>query len=60
MRRNILTLTPFFFKVIDNHIADDPMNEDTRWLQLTRQEIASLLKRARINVSHNSVENLCN
>jgi ABC-type uncharacterized transport system fused permease/ATPase subunit len=51
-------LTPFFLKVIDNHIAGDPMNEDIRWLKLTRQEIASLLKRAGINVSHNIVRKL--
>lgn len=32
-----------FERVIDRHIAGDPMDEEIRWTHLTRQEIADLL-----------------
>jgi hypothetical protein len=51
-------LTLFFLKVIDGHIAGDPMNADIRWLKLTRQEIVLLMKQEGIKVSHNIVRTL--
>ncbi len=32
-----------FLRVIDRHIAGDPMDEEIRWTHLTRQQIADLL-----------------
>lgn len=51
-------MTPFFLKVIEGHIAGDPMNEDTRWLKITRQEIVDLMKKAGVSISHNIVRRL--
>lgn len=44
-----------FLKVIEGHIAGDPMNEKIRWLKLTRAEICEQMLSLGIKVSRNIV-----
>ena len=48
----------FFLKVIEEHIAGDPMNEHIRWVKLTRSEISECMKKEGIIVSRNIVKKL--
>jgi len=47
-----------FLKVIDDHIAGDPMNEKIRWTNLSRKKIAAKMKEAGINISVTVVKKL--
>ena len=47
-----------FLKVIQHHTAGSPMDEDIKWTNLTRQQIADLLKGEGINVSVTVVDQL--
>jgi hypothetical protein len=47
-----------FLKVIDGHIAGDPMNEEIRWINLTLQGIANRMKKEEITISRNIVKKL--
>lgn len=51
-------MTLFFLKVIDAHIAGDPMNEEIRWIKLTLQETADQMKKEGISISRNIVKKL--
>lgn len=58
MSKKTLLLVPFFLKVIENHIAGDPMNERIRWIKLTRGEVSTLMKSEGISVSRNIIGKL--
>src|ERR1700733_12132389 len=47
-----------FLKVIEGHIAGDPMNEKIRWLKLTRAEVCEQMLSFGIKVSRNIVRKL--
>ncbi len=47
-----------FLSVIEEHIAGDPMNENIRWVKLTRAEISDLMKKEGVLVSRNIVRKL--
>ena len=47
-----------FLKVIEGHIAGDPMNEKIRWLKLTRAEVCERMLSFGIKVSRNIVRKL--
>ena len=47
-----------FLKVIDNHIAGDPMNEKVRWTNLSRKQIASKMECEGIVISVTVVKQL--
>ena len=47
-----------FIRVIANHTAGSPMNEKIKWTNLTRAEIAQLLKLEGITVSVTVVDQL--
>lgn len=47
-----------FLKVIDGHIAGDPMNENIRWLKLTRAEISEKMREHGVKISRNIVRKL--
>jgi len=47
-----------FLKVIQDHIAGDPMNPKIRWLNLTRGEVSEKMRGYGINVSRNIVRKL--
>ncbi|NEP90266.1 MAG: hypothetical protein F6K18_27465 [Okeania sp. SIO2C2] len=47
-----------FFKVIAEHTAGSPTNEQLKWTNLTRQEISQLLKEEGITVSVTVVDQL--
>lgn len=54
----IAGLDAAFLKVIDQHTAGSPMDETVKWTNLTRQEIAQLLKQEGISVSVTVVDQL--
>ena len=45
-------------KVIEEHIAGDPMNEKIRWLKLTRAEVSEKMQENGVTVSRNIVRKL--
>jgi predicted GNAT family acetyltransferase len=47
-----------FLKVIDDHIAGDPMNGKIRWTNLSHKKIAAKMKDAGINISVTVVKKL--
>jgi hypothetical protein len=47
-----------FLKVIDDHIAGDPMNEKIRWTNLSRKKIAAGMKKRGIDISVTVVKKL--
>lgn len=47
-----------FLKVIDDHIAGDPMDEKIRWTNLSRNQIASKMKQEGIDISVTVVKQL--
>lgn len=47
-----------FLKVIDGYIAGDPMDENIRWLKLTRAEISEKMRDYGIKISRNIVRKL--
>ena len=47
-----------FLKVIDNHIAGDPMNEKIRWTNLSHRKIAAKMREEGINISVTVVKKL--
>ena len=47
-----------FLSVIGQHTAGSPMDENIKWTNLTRQQIANLLKTSGINVSVTVVDQL--
>lgn len=47
-----------FLKVIEEHIAGDPMDENIRWLKLTRAEISEKMRVHGAKVSRNIVRKL--
>ena len=46
--------------MISDHIAGDPMNENIRWVKLTRAEISEQMKKLGVSVSRNIVRKLMN
>ncbi|MGB5714353.1 MAG: hypothetical protein WBM44_26005 [Waterburya sp.] len=55
----ILGLESAFLRVIDRHIAGSPMDEEIRWTNLTRQQIADLLwSEEKIKVSVTVIDQL--
>lgn len=52
------TVEDVFLKVIEGHVAGDPMNEAIRWLKLTRAEISEEMCKAGVKVSRNIVRKL--
>ena len=47
-----------FLTVIETHTAGSPMDEDIKWTNLTRQQIADLLAEKGINISVTVVDQL--
>ena len=47
-----------FLKVIEPHIAGDPMNEKIRWFKLTRAEVSQEMRTHGVKVSRNIVRKL--
>ena len=47
-----------FLKVIDNHIAGDPMNGKIRWTNLSHKKIAAKMKKEGISISVTVVKKL--
>ena len=47
-----------FLKVIDDHIAGDPMDAKIRWTNLSHKKIAAKMKAAEINISVTVVKKL--
>jgi len=47
-----------FLKVIQDHIAGDPMNSKIRWLNLTRAQVSEKMREYGIKVSRNIVRKL--
>ena len=47
-----------FLKVIDDHIAGDPMNDKIRWTNLSHKKIVAKMKEAGINISVTVVKKL--
>ncbi len=47
-----------FLKVIDDHIAGDPMDANIRWTNLSHKKIAAKMKMGRINISVTVVKKL--
>ncbi len=47
-----------FLKVIDNHIAGDPMDEKIRWTNLSHKKIAAKMKEEGISISVTVVKKL--
>ena len=47
-----------FLKVIDDHIAGDPMDAKIRWTNLSHKKIAAKMKEERINISVTVVKKL--
>ena len=57
----VVGLEAAFLRVIDRHIAGSPMNEEIRWTNLTRQQIADLLfSQEQIKVSVTVIDQLLN
>lgn len=57
----VMGLEAAFWRVIDRHIAGSPMNEEIRWTNLTRQQIADLLfSQEQIKVSVTVIDQLLN
>jgi Rhodopirellula transposase DDE domain len=61
-RKKVIETVPgineIFLKVIENHTAGSPMDEEIKWTNLTRQEIANLLAEKEINISVTVVDQL--
>lgn len=53
-----LNLDEAFLSVISDHIAGDPMDENIRWVKLTRKQICLDLKKKGILISKNIVKKL--
>ena len=51
-------INDIFLKVINEHIAGDPMNPDIRWIKLKRSEISQRMKKHGVKVSRNIVKRL--
>ncbi|MAG01792.1 transposase [Candidatus Pacearchaeota archaeon] len=47
-----------FLKVLKNHTAGDPMNENVKWTNLTQKEISEKMKEERVNISVTVVKQL--
>lgn len=47
-----------FMQVISEHIAGDPMNENIKWIKLTRYEISVAMKKLGVSASRNIVRKL--
>ena len=47
-----------FLSVISAHIAGDPMDEEIKWVKLTRHQISLEMKKLGISVSRNIVRKL--
>jgi len=47
-----------FLTVISEHIAGDPMNENIRWIKLTRAEVCEEMAKLGVSVSRNIVRKL--
>lgn len=56
--KSIEGIDEIFLKVIQHHTAGSPMDEDVKWTNLTRQQIADLLKGSGLNVSVTVVDQL--
>jgi hypothetical protein len=61
-RKKVIETLPgineIFLQVIENHTAGSPMDEEIKWTNLTRQEIANLLAEQGINISVTVVDQL--
>jgi transposase len=55
---NYSNIDEVFLIVISDHIAGDPMNEDIRWVKLTRAEIKNEMESYNIKISRNIVKKL--
>jgi hypothetical protein len=56
-----ISITPInevFASVIADHIAGDPMDENIRWVKLTRAEISEQMRKLGVSVSRNIVRKL--
>ncbi len=61
-RKKVIETLPginqIFLSVIESHTAGSPMDEELKWTNLTRQQIANLLAKKGINVSVTVVDQL--
>ena len=54
----IENINEIFLKVIEDHIAGDPMNGKIRWTNLSHKKIAAKMKKEKINISVTVVKKL--
>jgi len=54
----IENINEIFLKVIEDHIAGDPMNGKIRWTNLSHKKIAAKMKKKKINISVTVVKKL--
>ena len=54
----IENINQIFLKVIEDHIAGDPMNGKIRWTNLSHKKIAAKMKKEKINISVTVVKKL--
>ena len=54
----IENINEIFLKVIEDHIAGDPMNGKIRWTNLSHKKIAAKMKKKEINISVTVVKKL--
>lgn len=58
MMETIENIDEVFLKVIDDHIAGDPVDEKIRWTNLSQKKIASKMSKEGINISPTVVRKL--
>jgi len=54
----IKNIDEVFLKVIDDHIAGDPMNESIRWTNLSQKQISARMKKEGVEISVTVVKQL--
>ena len=57
-QENKSTVVETFQTIIEPHVAEDPMNQKTRWLKISCAEVSEKMKAAGICVSRNIVSKL--
>ena len=57
-QENKATVVKTFQAIIEPHVAGDPMNQEIRWLKISRAEISEKMKAAGICVSRNIISKL--
>jgi len=56
--KKIPNINEIFLKVIEEHIAGDPMDKEIRWVKISRAKIRKAMKKYGIEVSRNIIKKL--